>query len=117
MVKVITVVISDVRCFPGAAPIVAATISKSDTRLVISLTATSMKVFFVARTSLARTSWARTSVTLTMVSVTISLATISVMSSAVPSITTHGMTAMVTSTINVARAAMINLTACVTGAG
>jgi hypothetical protein len=35
----------------------------------------------------------------------------------VPSITMHGMTALVTSTINVARAAMTNLAACVTGAG
>jgi hypothetical protein len=52
-----------------------------------------------------------------MVNVMISLATISVMSFTVPSITTHGMTALVTSTINVVRAAMNNLSACVTGAG
>jgi hypothetical protein len=80
--------------------------------LVTSLTATSMEVFFMARTSLARTS-----VTLTMVNVMISLATISVMSSTVSSITTHGMMALVTSTINVVRAAMTNLAACFTGAG
>jgi hypothetical protein len=77
--------------------------------LVTSLTATFMEVSFVARTSLARTS-----VTLTMVNVIISLANISVMYSTVPSITTHGMTALVTSTINVVRAAMTNLAACVT---
>jgi hypothetical protein len=65
----------------------------------------------------ASTSLGRTSVTLTMVNVMMSLATISVMSSTVPSITTHGMTALVTSTINVIRAAMTNLSACVTGAG
>jgi hypothetical protein len=79
-----------------------------------------MEVSFVARTSLARaslahTSWARTSVTFTMVNVMISLATISVISSTVPSITTHGMTSLVTSTINVVRAAMTNLATCVTG--
>jgi hypothetical protein len=51
-----------------------------------------------------------------MVNVTISLATISVMSSTVSSITTHGMTTLVTSTINVVRASMINLAAYVTGA-
>jgi hypothetical protein len=79
--------------------------------LVTSLTATSMEVFYVARTS-----FARTSVTLTMVNVMISLATISVISSTVPSITTHGMTALVTSAINVVRTAMTNLAACVTGA-
>jgi hypothetical protein len=85
--------------------------------MVTSLTYISMEVSFVARISLAQTSWARTSVTLTMVNVTISLATISVMSSTVPSITTHRMTALVTPTINVVRAAMTNLAACVTGAG
>jgi hypothetical protein len=84
--------------------------------LVTSLTATSMEFTFVARTSLARTSWERTSVTLTTVNVMISLATISVMFSTVLSITTHGMTALVTSTINVVRDAMKNLAACVTGA-
>jgi hypothetical protein len=52
-----------------------------------------------------------------MFNVMISLATINVMSSTVPSITTHGMKALVTSTINVVRAAMTNLAACVTGAG
>jgi hypothetical protein len=84
--------------------------------LVTFLTATSMEVFIAARTSLARTSWARTSVTLTMVKVMISLATISVMYSTVPYITTHGMTALVMSTINVVRAAMTSLVASVTGA-
>jgi hypothetical protein len=117
MVKLITVVISDGKCCPDVAPIVVAIIWESDTMLVTSLTATSMEVSFVARTSLARTSWARTSVTLTMVIVMVSLATISVMSSTAPSITTHGMTALVTLTINVVRAAMTNLAACVTGAG
>jgi hypothetical protein len=72
---------------------------------------------FLARASLAHTSWARTSVSMTIVNVMISLANISVISSTVPSITTHGMTALVTSTINVVRAAMTNLAACVTGAG
>jgi hypothetical protein len=76
-----------------------------------------MEIFFVARTSLARTSWARASLTLTMVNVMISLTTVSVMSCTVNSITTHGMTDLVTSTINVVRAAMNNLAACVTGAG
>jgi hypothetical protein len=75
-----------------------------------------MKVSFVARISLAHTSWARTSVTLTIFNVMISLATISVMFYTVPSITTHVMTALVTSTINVVRAEMTNLAACVTGA-
>jgi hypothetical protein len=85
--------------------------------LVTFLTATSMEVLFVACTFLARIYWARTSVTLTMVNVMIFLATISVMFSTVPSITTHGMTALVTFTINVVRAAMANLSACVTSAG
>jgi hypothetical protein len=52
-----------------------------------------------------------------MVNVMIFWATISVMSSTVPSMSTHGMTALVTSTINVVRAAMTNLAVCVTGAG
>jgi hypothetical protein len=71
----------------------------------------------LARASLARTYGARTSVTLTMVNVMIALATISVISFTMPSITRHGMTVLVTSTINVVRAAMTNLAACVTGAG
>jgi hypothetical protein len=52
-----------------------------------------------------------------MVNATISLATISMMSSTVRSITTHGMTALVTFTINVVRAAMTNLATCFRGAG
>jgi hypothetical protein len=38
-------------------------------------------------------------------------------STTVRSVTTHGMTDLVTFTINAVRAAMINLAACVTGAG
>jgi hypothetical protein len=66
---------------------------------------------------LGATSWARTSVTLAMVNVTIFLATISVMSSTVPSIMTHGMAALMTSTNNVVRVTMTNFAACVTGSG